>query len=142
MPINSINNIWTEDKVAFLRQHYGTMLSREIADHLGISRNSVIGKACRLGLQSTHGITIKPGRPRIAMIMKPKPKPKKPAVPKQYGRVSFEQLEQWHCREIVQDVPVRYCGAEKIDHSSYCRDHHNQNHVVVRHINVEKHYGV
>ena len=47
---------WTTERVELLKQHFEAGLScREIAGHIGVSRNAVIGKLTRLGL--TRGPT-------------------------------------------------------------------------------------
>jgi GcrA cell cycle regulator len=47
---------WTTERVELLKQHFEAGLScREIAAHIGVSRNAVIGKLTRLGL--TRGPT-------------------------------------------------------------------------------------
>jgi len=47
---------WTSERVELLKQHFEEGLScREIAAHIGVSRNAVIGKLTRLGL--TRGPT-------------------------------------------------------------------------------------
>ncbi|MBR1155731.1 GcrA family cell cycle regulator [Bradyrhizobium sp. JYMT SZCCT0428] len=47
---------WTTERVELLKQHFESGLScREIAAHIGVSRNAVIGKLTRLGL--TRGPT-------------------------------------------------------------------------------------
>lgn len=46
---------WTPDKIAYLRQWWKNGKSAsEIAAHIGMSRNSVVGKAQRLGLGDTR----------------------------------------------------------------------------------------
>jgi len=42
---------WTEAKIARLRKLWATMPTAEIGLQLGMSKNAVIGKAHRLGLQ-------------------------------------------------------------------------------------------
>lgn len=47
---------WTTERLELLKQHFESGLScREIAAHIGVSRNAVIGKLTRLGL--TRGPT-------------------------------------------------------------------------------------
>jgi GcrA cell cycle regulator len=47
---------WTTERVELLKQHFESGLTcREIAAHIGVSRNAVIGKLTRLGL--TRGPT-------------------------------------------------------------------------------------
>ena len=45
---------WTKENIEFLRQHWGTCTAREISEKMGagFTRNSIIGKASRLGLSA------------------------------------------------------------------------------------------
>ena len=45
---------WTTENIEFLRQHWGTCTAREISEKMGagFTRNSIIGKASRLGLSA------------------------------------------------------------------------------------------
>ena len=45
---------WTKDNIEFLQKHWGTCTAREISQKMGagFTRNSIIGKASRLGLSA------------------------------------------------------------------------------------------
>ena len=45
---------WTEEKVEFLKKNWGLATARELAEKMGagFTRNSIIGKASRLGLSA------------------------------------------------------------------------------------------
>ena len=45
---------WTKENIEFLRLHWGTCTAREISEKMGagFTRNSIIGKASRLGLSA------------------------------------------------------------------------------------------
>jgi GcrA cell cycle regulator len=65
------DNTWTIERVELLKNHFAAGLScREIANEIGVSRNSVIGKLSRLNL--TREKTLKP--PRRDDGGKPRPK--------------------------------------------------------------------
>jgi len=119
---------WNADSVETLK----TMLasgrtSREIAAALGVTRNAVIGKSRRIGLNWAA----RKGKPRKRPLRRPrkrKPlpfiarfriKPRKPS-----GPVHFKNLEDHHCRWIPGEPSTQlYCGAERVQGSSYCGMH-------------------
>ena len=45
---------WTKENIEFLQKHWGTCTAREISEKMGagFTRNSIIGKASRLGLSA------------------------------------------------------------------------------------------
>ena len=45
---------WTDEKVEFLKKNWGSCTARELAEKMGagFTRNSIIGKASRLGLSA------------------------------------------------------------------------------------------
>jgi len=161
MPAKNVNfnPDWTDERVQFLRDNYRTMLAENIAKEFGylFTRNAIIGKARRLGLQSDHRMrparrgpkrvltTLKPKiSPRIKIIVKrEKPMMEEIRMKRLSGKhVGIMELEGWHCREIVQEKPsVLYCGRQQADGSSYCLEHHNKNHTRVSNSKVEKFYG-
>jgi len=153
MPHINRNPNWTPERLQYLRDNYRTMLAADIAKHFDglFTRNAVIGRARRLGLQSDHRMRpARRGPRRILTTTKPKvsPRGKQEAKVEEVklkilrGPVTFMQLENWHCREIVKDKPIMYCGHHKADGSSYCLEHHNKNHVRLSNSRVEKYYGL
>jgi len=48
---------WTPEAVQYLKDNYATKSANDIAKSIGTSRNSVIGKANRLGLKFSKGVT-------------------------------------------------------------------------------------
>lgn len=125
-----LRNAWTNGKTA-----------SEIAVELHCTRNMVIGKKHRLGLERRIRTGDKVARPRqrsramassprLAALLKPIEKPI--PVP---GGVHIMDLQHHHCRAIVghgEDGLARYCGATKegfIDvpggtvNSPYCVTH-------------------
>lgn len=147
---------WTPERVQYLRDNYKTMLTYDIAKHFGepFTRNSVIGKARRLGLQAdfrqgphrnkTGQLTVKKPTisPRGRIIIQREKPMDEIRVKVLRGPVTFMDLESWHCREIVREKPVMYCGHPKTEGSSYCLEHHNKNHTRVGNTKVEKYYGL
>lgn len=72
---------WTEERIDTLKKMWDSgMTATQIAEELGgVSRNAVIGKAHRLGLQSRPS-PVKPNEPK-AEAAPPPPKPTPPAAP-------------------------------------------------------------
>nr|WP_276509152.1 GcrA family cell cycle regulator [Sphingomonas naasensis] len=72
---------WTEERIDTLKKMWDSgMTATQIAEELGgVSRNAVIGKAHRLGLQSRPS-PVKPNEPK-AEAAAPAPKPAAPAAP-------------------------------------------------------------
>lgn len=100
---------------------------------IGKTRSSVVGKMKRLGLDRPAGVVLHamarpPGVSRSAIYRRraavPEPAPSAP--PSQHP-VNLMELEQWHCRAILNepdhDDPAMYCGDPKADGSSYCPFH-------------------
>lgn len=130
---------WTEEKVAVLRQYWGSGKSAsEIAEIIGdMSRNAVIGKAHRLGLA---------GRPSPIKEKKARPKPAVTAAPvaaaprtrPQTGQVvdlqpgggaTILSLTERMCRWPHGDPKkpgFRFCGKAVADGTSYCAEHLKQ----------------
>jgi hypothetical protein len=156
MPVKiNINPDWTPERVQYLRDNYRTMLAADIAKTFGVfTRNAVIGKARRLGLQSDHRMRpARRGPKRVLTTTKAKISPRGIIVKREKvmdeiklkvlrGPITFIDLEPWHCREIVRDKPVMYCGHHKMQGSSYCLEHHSKNHVRMANSRVEKYYGL
>ena len=127
---------WTEEKVAVLRQYWGSGKSAsEIAEIIGdVSRNAVIGKAHRLGLA---------GRPSPIKDKKPKPKAvvpttsipaPTPAPPPIVNLVELQpgsgatilSLTERMCRWPHGDPKqpgFRFCGKPAVNGTSYCSEH-------------------
>lgn len=50
--------VWTEEDLAYLRDNYGTMTGKDIAEHLGRSYQAVMMRASKLGLKSRHRLGV------------------------------------------------------------------------------------
>lgn len=124
-----------------------------IAARLGISRNSVIGKVNRLGMQLGNSrnsmrqniaarLRLKAvyQKKRAEKLKSPAPKvqfERAPIPPKRIedvARKSFAELEPNDCRFPVGNPGSKwfgFCGLERIPGSSYCLDHHCRTHQAV-----------
>lgn len=143
--------MWTDERVETLKTLWdGGLSAGKIASRLGaVSKNSVIGKAHRLGLrrrkastkptrkQSRLGalMTISKARqvrPSIAKAGGIKPRVNKnihregsalPAAdPTDVARVTLDELEPHHCRWPVGTPAHGFCGCQRA-HGPYCEDH-------------------
>lgn len=142
---------WTAEQDAILRRMIGEKAtSQEVADRLGSkTRNAVIGRAKRLGLNFSHNIgQFQTGRPRKEKnpvpwpekpASKPLPKPKaKPAGPirLQSKPVSIFQAHplkgcRWPLWGDYEDIPIgkkKFCGGEGYP---WCEFHRQMGHVRV-----------
>lgn len=130
---------WTEEKVALLTELAPKSKSvREIAVIFGLTRNAIIGKAHRIGIQLPVG---RSGPPRSANYVPrtrnrgtglsfrskfAKP-PRIIAVGEQPSslNIAFDDLRRDHCRfPATDDAPYFFCGNPKAIGSSYCPHHH------------------
>ncbi len=129
---------WTNERVDLLKQCWAGGLSasqtaREIG---GITRNAVIGKACRMGLvqpdkpERLGTITRPPRTKKDRFIQPPKiVKPPEPVLPPDESAfaVSIADIGMFQCRYPLNDPSLpdfKFCGAPKLEHSPYCWRHH------------------
>ena len=89
----AIGPTWTTERVELLKSHFEAGLScREIAVHIGVSRNAVIGKLSRMNLTR--------GRPGA------EPRPKKPAKARgarSVPRLQYRMLQALYDEEQAED---------------------------------------
>jgi len=133
---------WTQEKTDKLVQDWKDGLSAAlIADRLGgVTRNAVIGKAYRMGLDPRATYQRKPmaKRERRPVRIYPKRESRLSLVPvdatplppphvTDIPRVSMLELEQHHCRWVCADFvnveTPQYCGCKKIEGLPYCENH-------------------
>lgn len=135
--VAELRQLWAENKTSctdiasYLTKKYG----------VPISRNAVIGKVQRLGLEchkqagterskATREAKRNPPPLRIPEEMikpvVPSEQPKKERVP-QYGDYTILDLKERSCRWPMSDnsADMRYCGIRQVDGSSYCERHRN-----------------
>lgn len=127
---------WTDYRIDTLKRMRTTGHSyTEIAKKLGISRNSAMGKARRLGLpthesKSSRSLINKRNisratatvpRVKAAPELSGRPLPPDMALPPSLN-IALIDLEPHHCRFIPGD-DRRFCGHPRIDASPYCITH-------------------
>lgn len=141
-----MTEVWTEERVGQLRTLYADLTDWSFAEMAaklgGVTRNAVIGKAHRLGLERRQV-----GRNPKPMIVKP-PRVRKSKTPLPPGapkfnpqpflcadaadivprHLSIADLEENDCRQPYGDGPeFTFCGHPKLECSSYCPSHHRLN---------------
>lgn len=101
-----------------------------------VSRNSVIGKMHRAGIQLEARRAPPAPKPASPPKIKFRPKPRlvtapapmsAPPPPAKAEPVTFAQLERHHCRWPIGDVGhpnFRFCGARRPEGRPYCAEHH------------------
>lgn len=129
------NNKWTPEAEVELRRlvleeckSFG-----QAARILQVSRSTVIGKAKRIGITSSHpptqpgakrrrpapkpqrapvSLALVAGRPQASSVPTAVPAPPKPSQPQSEGPLTIDQLTfpPCQCRWIVSDKPTLYCG--------------------------------
>lgn len=120
---------WTEERDAQLTKlrNHG-FSSTQIAVELGgVTRNAVIGRAMRLGLDKRRPGTRGPlKKKQFRMPSVPKTASPYAAITihdQSDNPVALLDLEPHHCRWPMQDVPYLFCADAKQDGSSYCSRH-------------------
>lgn len=150
---------WTDDRIERLKTLWnaGGHSCAEIAAVLGggISRNSVIGKITRLGLQKRRDrstlYVAKPKRPRAERTLRrngagfvlrdPIEQPdvtpdlnslaavESQPVPPTFLGIAFAKLKNNHCRyPRGEGINILFCGQPKLEGSSYCPQCHRRCH--------------
>lgn len=128
---------WPVERETRLRNLWNDKLScRTIAGMLGVSRNAVIGKAHRMGLEPRERVIAKPREPKrkrglhtrhrrdvLGKLFAPDPVELR-EVDVESRKLTFDQLEANSCRYPAEKGPITFCGHERKAGSSYCPAHH------------------
>jgi len=122
---------WTEEAINQLRQMWAEGKSTgEIGKILGVSKNAVVGKAHRLGLESRPSPIKRCGNAEVGKSeSKPKSKPKETAENKKEKKkegVSLLELTSHTCRWPIgdpKDPDFHFCGQEVMSGKNYCEKH-------------------
>lgn len=144
---------WTDDRVEHLTKLYiagfsGSQIAKELG---GTTRNAVIGKINRMGLNTDAMLTEPEKAERHARkfeadrlrqeraALKAKRRSRLTSTPTLYEafvkrpvddlaqfskNIPFIELEPHHCRFSFGKGPYLFCGNDKQDNSSYCPGHH------------------
>ena len=119
---------WTEEVINQLKQLWNEGKSTgEIGKNLGVSKNAVVGKAHRLGLESRPSPIKRNDTATETDIKKDKPK-KTPEYKKEKKKdgVSLLELTSSTCRWPIgdpKDADFHFCGKEVITGKNYCEKH-------------------
>ena len=131
---------WTKENIEFLQKHWGTCTAREISEKMGagFTRNSIIGKASRLGLSAKiktrkassnqyqennleeNNIKAKKGRRSKfkSLIIEKDFEPENPKT--------LEELDENSCKWPIghpNEKDFYFCGRTSLKDFSYCKLH-------------------
>src|SRR5262245_48128062 len=110
---------WTDERITRLKELWarGELSAAQIANQLGVTRNSVLGKADRLNLPShshMNGAPRKhaPAEKRVRRHQVPPPPPPivEPPPPVPFLAITFAQLTERRCHYPRGDDPILFCG--------------------------------
>ena len=131
--------IWTKEKCDFLKNNWGKATARELAEQMGpgFTRNSIIGKASRLGLSAkikTRAATSNQNFENITIDKKNKLKKvrnkfKSLIIEKDFEPENPKQLEELtdnDCKYPIghpNEKDFYFCGRTALKDFSYCKLH-------------------
>ncbi|OFX14552.1 MAG: global cell cycle regulator GcrA-like protein [Alphaproteobacteria bacterium RIFOXYD12_FULL_60_8] len=114
--------VWTDEKVAELARLWEEGKSTgEIGKALGVSKNSVVGKAHRLSLSARPSPIKRVARPVVEKV-----RVKKPAPASDAPKTSVGDLSGASCRWPFGDPREKdfhFCGKRAMAGKPYCDDH-------------------
>jgi GcrA cell cycle regulator len=136
---------WSDWKIGRLRELIGAGLSAsEVGKQLGVSKNSVIGKAERIGLKLMRHHPPRPKPPKTRPVKPEAPPPKPRPPPRQHpppdqldalkdsfdgndtGSFALFSVPSTGCLWPIGDPAsgdFRYCGAKRQHPRPYCAEH-------------------
>ena len=131
---------WTKENIEFLQKHWGTCTAREISEKMGggFTRNSIIGKASRLGLSAkikTRTATINKSfdessvKKNDSLRKGRKSRFKSLIIEKDFEPENPKQLEEldehtckWPIGHPNENI-FYFCGRSSLKDFSYCKLH-------------------
>lgn len=129
---------WTQERFATLvAMAADKRYARDIAERLGCTRNAVIGKARRMGVELNEA---RKPTTRVEDKTNPKPRHRLPAhirpevvpiveIPREPTSrtwIRFVKMREWSCRWPVEGDPgpdMLCCGAKRVGDKPYCEHH-------------------
>lgn len=118
---------WTKEQDDRLRTAWGRDFTKNIANELGKTKNAVIGRARRLGLER---LMRRSGRPKsqrnkIVRIHKHSKTIEPPVIPVDALNIPFTELQPQHCRfpTFGEGRSILFCGHQVSDGNSFCGWH-------------------
>jgi GcrA cell cycle regulator len=125
------NSSWTDERVKALKRLWKEGVSAtDVASMLGgVSRNAVIGKVHRLGLQRRKQTFVKKIYPKKITKIKSANKKREreyeaPPSPVEPKHIDLMELSNSTCRyPHTKDGRTTYCGHQTAEGSSYCKHH-------------------
>ena len=126
---------WTAEREQILREKFADHSATAIGIELGVSRNTIIGKARRLGLVKAghNSVVVRQASPiPVRRLPKVQPIYRAPKIPINIPEVEFVSLNISigeldasfrKCRWPIDGEPMTYCGHENVKDKSFCPHH-------------------
>jgi GcrA cell cycle regulator len=124
---------WTDAKIDLLKRLIASKMSAgQVANEMGVSRGSAIGKAFRLGIKfdsNTRTNSKKNAELRVVRA-RTNPRPSRVVIAPEPNalRIEFGDLSAATCKWPVGEYPYKYCGHSPLGGGPYCGHHHGRAH--------------
>lgn len=111
---------WTEKELIYLRANYHLYSSEELAKALGRTKNSVIGKASRMGISGVdkHRQVVTRNEPIDPTPIKYQKRPDRTLF-------KLEDLKPNQCHYPYGVDDKEFCGLKR-EHGAYCEEHYKR----------------
>ncbi len=124
--MNQYTDGWSAERTAFLKSNWTSTSATYLGTLMGLTKNAIIGKAHRLGLERKKAQPTYSGRPKVRKSLQAQPRSAKICAGEPIGPgVPLQWLRSGHCRYIggeVRGAATLFCGAPK-GNGSYCAFH-------------------
>lgn len=124
---NGLASPWTDERIELLKKLWADgYIAHFIAIQLGggITKNAVVGKALRLGLEKRKPGSVTQHTPGRPTPYTPRPVRESDTAWHPFLGIALVDLEPAHCRYPKGDSNFLFCGQPKRSGSSYCSHHH------------------